>query len=109
MEKKLVIHRVRFSPSSIFTKADVLDLINSIDDHPIKVQQTEPVKESPTTSLFEYLGHAAGAEVGEAVYRAAKQNKQMVDVRLVKTKTYEGNVVLYSKAFLKEYFERQRA
>ena len=30
MEKKLVIHQVNHSPSSIFTKEDVLGLINSI-------------------------------------------------------------------------------
>lgn len=108
MEKKLVVHAVKFSPSSIFSKEDVLRIVESIDENPINIYKMEPVKESPTTSLFEYLGHAAGVELGEEVYRAAKQNKQAVDVKLVKTKTYEGRVMLYSEAFLKEYFESKK-
>jgi len=37
MEKKLVLHQVKHSPSSIFSKEDVLKIINSIDENSIKI------------------------------------------------------------------------
>lgn len=108
MEKKLALHQVKFSPSSIFAKEDVLKIIRSIDENPIKIYQMEPVKEVPMTSLFDYLGRAAGAELGGQVYATAKRLKEAVESRIVETKNYTGQVMVYRKAFLEEYFQNKQ-
>jgi len=108
MEKKLVIHQVKFSPSSIFSKPDVLRLISSVDENPIKVYQMEIKPEPEMVSLYDYLGHAAGLNLGAAVYNTARRTKEKVDIRMVETRTYRGKVMLYRKEFLKEYFQSQR-
>jgi hypothetical protein len=106
MEKKLVIHQVKFSPSSIFSKPDVLKLISSIDENPIKVYQMEVKQvQEEMVSLFDFLGHAAGASLGAAVYGVANRTKEKVETREIKTKTYTGKVMLYRKSFLDEYFK----
>jgi len=58
-------------------------------------------------SLYDYLGHAAGAELGKRVADAAANYKD----RRVKYKTkhvsnpyYEGEVMMYPKWFLDGYF-----
>jgi hypothetical protein len=113
MEKRLVIHGVKFSPSSIFSKEDVLKIINSVDENPIKVYKIETVmKEDPAeklVSLYEYLGHAAGTELGKKVATAATRAHETMDMRVVNTKTYKGKVMLYREVFLDEYFQKQRA
>lgn len=108
MEKKLALHQVKFSPSSIFTKEDVLKLIKSIDESSINIYQMEPVKEVPMTSLFDYLGRAAGAELGGQVYATAKRLKETVESRVVQTKYYTGQVMVYRKAFLEDYFQNKQ-
>lgn len=110
MEKKLVLHKVIHSPSSIFSKRDVVKLIYSIDENPIKVYQMEikPQSEPEMVSLFDYLGHAAGASLGATVYQVARRTKEKVETRIVSTKTYNGKVMLYRKDFLREYFQSQR-
>jgi hypothetical protein len=108
MEKKLVLHQVKFSPSSIFSKEDVLRIVNSIDETPIKIFKMEIKPEPEMVSLFDYLGHAAGVSLGAAVYNAARRTKEKVDIRMVETKTYKGKVMLYRKDFLREYFQSQR-
>ena len=108
MEKRLVIHQVKHSPSSIFSKEDVVRIVNSVDENPIKVYQMEIKPEPEMVSLFDYLGHAAGVSLGAAVYNAARRTKEKVDIRMVETKTYKGKVMLYRKDFLREYFQSQR-
>ena len=108
MEKKLVLHQVKFSPSSIFSKEDVLRIVNSVDETPIKIFKMEIKPEPEMVSLFDYLGHAAGVSLGAAVYNAARRTKEKVDIRMVETKTYKGKVMLYRKDFLREYFQSQR-
>lgn len=113
MEKKIVLHQVKFSPSSIFSKEDVLKIVNSVDENPIKVYKIETVMtEDPTeklVSLFEYLGRAAGAELGKQVATAATRAHETMDIRVVNTKTYKGKVMLYREVFLDEYFQKKRA
>ena len=107
MEKKLVLHQVKFSPSSIFSKEDVLRIVSSVDETQVnlyKVGKQEP----EMVSLFDYLGHAAGARLGADVYSVARRTKEKVDTRMVETRTYKGRVMLYRKAFLNEYFQSQR-
>lgn len=108
MEKKLVVNKVVTSPSSIFTKVDVIKLLNSIDENPIKIFKMEIKPEPEMVSLFDYLGHAAGVNLGAAVYSTARRTREKVDIRMVETKTYKGKVMLYRKEFLKEYFQSQR-
>lgn len=56
-------------------------------------------------SLFDYLGRAAGKELGlrVATYSKAIGNTE-VDVRYVENKKYKGPVTLYTEAFLTKFF-----
>tara|TARA_B100002019_G_C21028114_1_gene478217 strand:- start:378 stop:602 length:225 start_codon:yes stop_codon:yes gene_type:complete len=55
-------------------------------------------------SLFDYLGRPAGSELGQRVAAAAARNKVKYETRHVSTKTYTGDVMLYPKAFLDQFF-----
>lgn len=132
MEKQAVIDIIkRRSPIATFSKQEVLTLIGLVDDT-IKVKSnprstdqeidklinliesnhnyirtmTKPDQEF--VSLFDYLGHAAGSELGQAVYETAKRCKEKMQIRQVATKTYTGKIVMYRKAFLQEYFKSKR-
>lgn len=61
-----------------------------------------------TTSLYDYLGHAAGPALGKDVYKVALATKEPVSSREVNTRYYNGKVMLYRKEFLKEYFDAKR-
>ncbi len=106
MEKKLVLHGVKYSPSSIFSKVDVMRLVSSVDENPIKIYKMEAKEQVEMMSLFDFLGHAAGASLGAAVYGVANRTKEKVETRIVETKTYKGKVMLYRKVFLDEYFKK---
>jgi hypothetical protein len=56
-------------------------------------------------SLYDYLGYPAGEKLGEQVAAYAALRKAKFDTRYVKTKTYCGPVMLYTKEFLDEYFK----
>ena len=55
-------------------------------------------------SLYEYLGYAAGKELGGEVYAASKKTKQPIVQQYVEQGGYKGNVFCYTKNFLDEYF-----
>lgn len=55
-------------------------------------------------SLYEYLGRAAGGQLGSEVFRAAKSQNVPYDQQMVSTKTYSGKVMLYPRTFLQKYF-----
>jgi hypothetical protein len=63
-------------------------------------------KETKFVSLFDYLGHAAGGDLGRAVYAAAKKSRQPTQQRDVSNKKYVGKVLLYTESFLDEYFNK---
>ena len=64
------------------------------------------MKNKEMLSLYDYLGHAAGAELGRQVaYQAAKE-KVSHGTRYVKNPAYEGEVYLYPKSFLEKYFNK---
>ena len=107
MEKKLVRHQVKHSPSSIFSKQDVLGILDSIDENPIKIYQME-VKEEPTVSLFDYLGYAAGARLGKQVAEAAVKCNEKIAKKAISTRTYTGDVLMYRPQFLKEFFNSKQ-
>ena len=56
-------------------------------------------------SLYDYLGHAAGSELGQQVANAARKAGVKGEVREVRNPAYSGPVMLYPKAFLDLYFK----
>jgi hypothetical protein len=56
-------------------------------------------------SLYEFLGKAAGTELGKKVYLASLEGGWKHDTRKVSNPKYTGNVMLYPEPFLKEYFK----
>ena len=61
-------------------------------------------KETPTTSLFDYLGRPAGEALGAAVYEVAKLAKEPVKLRMLDLQSYRGKVMVYRPSFLKAVF-----
>ena len=55
-------------------------------------------------SLYDYLGRAAGPELGQQVAQAAARKKVKFSTRYVEQGGYKGDVMLYPKSFLDEYF-----
>ena len=55
-------------------------------------------------SLYDYLGHAAGPELGQRVAAAAAQNKVKFETRHVSNTKYNGDIMLYPKSFLDQFF-----
>ena len=55
-------------------------------------------------SLFDYLGHKAGPELGLKVATAAGKAGVIKEVRQVSNPAWKGSVNLYPKAFLDLYF-----
>lgn len=56
-------------------------------------------------SLYDYLGHAAGMQLGDQVAKVATAIGVKMDTRYVSNSTYTGNVTLYPEEFLKLYFQ----
>ncbi len=65
---------------------------------------TEDVK---VMSLYEYLGKAAGSELGKAVYQASIAAKVPVETHEVTTPKYTGKIMRYPKTFLDVYFKNK--
>jgi hypothetical protein len=59
-------------------------------------------------SLFDYLGYPAGNELGKQVADYAKLRKAKTSVRYVSNPKYTGNVMMYEKQFLDEYFQAKQ-
>ena len=55
-------------------------------------------------SLYDYLGHAAGPELGQQVARAAAIAKVKHEIREVSNTKYKGPIMLYPKPFLDSFF-----
>ncbi len=55
-------------------------------------------------SLYDYLGHAAGLELGKEVATAATEAGIRLEKREVSNSKYTGTVYLYPKNFLDFYF-----
>jgi hypothetical protein len=64
-------------------------------------------KKQPTDmiSLYDYLSHAAGKELGEQVAAYAKLRKTKCGIRYVSNPAYQGNVMLYTREFIDEFFK----
>jgi hypothetical protein len=55
-------------------------------------------------SLYDYLGRAAGPELGKQVATAAAAKKIPLNTRFVEQGGYKGPIMLYPKQFLDEFF-----
>lgn len=56
-------------------------------------------------SLYDYLGRAAGQELGAKVNKVAVERKIEFKQRFISNPAYHGNVHLYPVEFLDEYFK----
>lgn len=61
--------------------------------------------ENQMLSLYDYLGKAAGRELGSQVYKAASIQKIKVTEKQVANPAYSGKVLMYPKSFLDDYFQ----
>lgn len=59
-------------------------------------------------SLYDYLGYAAGGTLGKEVADAAVKAKETIGKREVSNKKYTGSVMLYRRAFLKDFFDKKQ-
>jgi len=55
-------------------------------------------------SLYDYLGRAAGADLGKEVATQAAKEKVGFKTKTIKNPYYEGEVMMYPKNFLEKYF-----
>lgn len=66
------------------------------------------MEEAGLISLYDYLGYAAGAELGKQVATAATRAKEQIGRRAISNTRYKGEVLLYRREFLKEYFQMKQ-
>ena len=57
-------------------------------------------------SLYDYLGHAAGKELGKQVAQVAASMGIKIQTRHVSNTAYTGTVCLYPETFLSLYFKK---
>jgi len=55
-------------------------------------------------SLYEYLGHPAGSDLGKTVAEVATAKRVEITSHEVSTARYTGRILKYPKSFLDEYF-----
>ena len=58
-------------------------------------------------SLYDYLGHAAGPELGQQVAYAAAKAGVETETKQVSNPKYKGPVMLYPRMFLDLYFKKE--
>jgi hypothetical protein len=58
-------------------------------------------------SLFEYLGYAAGSELGKEVAATAVALKETISEHYVSNPKFTGKIKLYRREFLDDYFGRK--
>ena len=65
----------------------------------------EKINNMDMISLYDYLGHAAGPDLGKQVASAAAKAGVKHSIREVNHRGYNGPIMLYPKAFLDLYFK----
>jgi hypothetical protein len=60
-------------------------------------------------SLYDYLGRAAGKELGKQVAEVASASRVQCKTRQVSNQKYAGPIMLYPKSFLELYFKAYNA
>jgi len=61
--------------------------------------------ENQMLSLYDYLGKAAGRDLGTQVYKAASAQKVKITEKQVSNPAYSGKILMYPKSFLDSYFQ----
>ena len=61
--------------------------------------------ENQMLSLYDYLGKAAGKDLGNQVYKTASAQKIQITEKQVSNPVYKGKVLMYPKSFLDNYFQ----
>ena len=56
-------------------------------------------------SLYDYLGHAAGPDLGKQVADAARKSGVKGEIREVNHRGWKGPIMLYPRTFLDLYFK----
>ena len=64
--------------------------------------------ENEMMSLYDFLGRAAGGELGKQVAEVATKAKVGFELKEVSNPKYKGSVIMYPKSFLTEYFNNQQ-
>ena len=57
-------------------------------------------------SLYDYLKKPAGQELGKLVASAAMNEKIHIESKQVSNPKYKGNILMYPKIWLDEYFNK---
>ena len=57
-------------------------------------------------SLYDYLKKPAGPELGKQVAFAAANDKIKIDTKYVSNPKYKGDILMYPKVWLNEYFNK---
>jgi hypothetical protein len=57
-------------------------------------------------SLYDYLGKAAGSQLGKQVAEAAVRDGIKIQTRQVSNSKYEGTIMLYPLDWLTNYFNK---
>ena len=55
-------------------------------------------------SLYEYLGRAAGPELGKEVAETAVKLKETIEKKYIENTRYKGEILMYRREFLDLYF-----
>ena len=63
------------------------------------------MKQEEFVSLYDFLGKAAGGELGKKVFEVSQIYKIPTKVREISNPKYKGKVMLYPKEFLSNYFQ----
>jgi hypothetical protein len=66
------------------------------------------VQQEKMLSLYDYLGRPAGSKLGEQVAAYAKIRKAKYGTKQVSNPAYQGEVMVYTKAFLDECFNAKK-
>ena len=59
-------------------------------------------------SLYDYLGRAAGSELGKQVADYASVRKTKFGTKTINVPTFKGKIMVYTKEFLDEFFIVQK-
>ena len=74
-------------------------------ENPIRIKPKNKTNNMEKVSLYDYLGHAAGADLGQQVAYAAAKAGVITETRQVSNPVYKGPVMLYPRSFLDLYFK----
>ena len=70
-----------------------------------KYDKREKINNMNMISLYDYLGHAAGPDLGKQVADAAIKSGVKGEIREVNHKGWKGPIMLYPRTFLDLYFK----